>query len=740
MATTGYCELLGDALPDDVRTVRYTSREAMSTPFEAQVEISTGDLEFSADDCLRKSFALRLVDQEGDRERLLHGICERIELLAFTGTRLHFRVHLRPSLAALAHREDCRIYQDKSPVDVVTEVLEAAGVTAHEWRLSQSYPAREYIVQYRESELDFVHRLLEQEGIFYFFEHGTDEHKLVLGDHASAFDGSPPVRLSLQPGDPDSYPLNGFSRTKRLRTTAVMLRDYDFKNPVTPPEGNQEAGGGYALAHYEHPGGFTEGAEGSRLATARIRELRHDADVANGQSNTSLVRVGANIEVLGATPASLDATYTVTELALEGSQTGDGSAGMNATCNSSFSAVPKDAPYAPKRKTRKPRIRGLQTATVTGPTSDEQAIHCDEYGRVKVRFHWDRVGQYDDKSSCWLRVAQPPLGGSIIIPRFGWEVSVGFMHGDPDHPYVVGRLYDGQHAPPYGLPGTQTSGSLKSMSTPGAAGSNELIMADSGGSQGFGIHAEKDLNVTIGHDKSENIGVDETHTVDVNMSTSVGANESVSVGGDQSVDVGSICSANVSGGQSILVGGNCTDNTTANYVENVGASRSYTVAGNMTTISNTVKQSVKGTFSKKVGSVMLTASVASIADNVGAVYSETIGAVKLDLCKAVSNESVGAAKSFTASAAEVHLVKGTLSHSCDAAVTQLIGGLHYEKIGGDYSVSAPMITLVGAVGDFKAGGSNLKLGGGPIVAKGSKITIESAMVVKMGSSLKMGPG
>src|SRR5262249_27370809 len=161
---------------------------------------------------------------------------------------------------------------------------------------------------------------------------------------------------------------------------------------------------------------------------------------------------------------------------------------------------------------------GIQTVVVTGPVNDEQAIHCDKYGRIKVRFFWDRVSPQDDTSSCWLRVSQLNMGGSMILPRVGWELAVAFFNGDPDQPFVLGRVYNAEKSPPYALPGAQTSGSIKSMSTPGAGGFNELKMGDSGGSQGFNLHAQKDLNITVEHDKKETVGVDCTENVKVNAS------------------------------------------------------------------------------------------------------------------------------------------------------------------------------------------------------------------------------
>jgi type VI secretion system secreted protein VgrG len=326
----------------------------------------------------------------------------------------------------------------------------------------------------------------------------------------------------------------------------------------------------------------------------------------------------------------------------------------------------------------------------------------------------------------------------MILPRVSWEVSVAFFNGDPDQPFVLGRVYNAEKAPPYGLPGAKASGSLKSMSSPGAAGSNEIKMADSGGSQGFSVHAQKDLNITVLHDKTEKVGVDETRSVTVNVNSTVGADEKTQIGGSQSIDVGAVMSQNVGGNQAIEVSGNETSNATANFVEKVGGKRSYEVGGNQTVISNMVKNTIDGDISSSVGTASMAASIASITDQIGGNYSETVGAVKLDLTKGMHSESIGGDKNLTSTAAELHLVKGNFITVGDAAVTVLVGGLHYQKVAGDYSVKAPMIALIGAVGQFKGGGSELKLGGGPVVLTGSKVMIETALLVKLGSSLTMG--
>lgn len=491
------------------------------------------------------------------------------------------------------------------------------------------------------------------------------------------------------------------------------------------------------MPYFEYPAGFTKGSEGSRLAEARMRELRADADTVNGESSSVGLMVGVPFTVEGAAEDCLNSAFVVTHLVTRGHQTESGGTG-NVTAENHFQAVPAGAPFAAPRKAKKPRIRGVETAVVTGASKQEQALHVDKYGRIKVRFHWDREGQQDHTSSCWVRVCQPMMGGAMILPRVGWEVMVAFLDGDPDRPVVVGRVYNAEKVPPLSLPASKASGSLKSMSSPGAGGHNEITMGDSAGSQGMGMHAQGDLNVTVGNDKVESVGADEANEVSVNASSSVKGNDATTISGSQTLNVGAVRSQNVSGSQSISVGGNDTSNAISNHVEKIGGSRSYVVGGNQITICNGIRHQAAGDMSLNVGALELSGSIGSINDHVAGDLTEHVGAIKVQLAVGNAGEKISGNKTETYAAAELHLSKAGLSFAAGGGVTHLIGGLHYQKLGGDLVVQAPVITLLGGVGVFKGGGSELKLGGAPVVVKGDAITVKGALVVKMSSSMKLG--
>jgi len=741
-APTAIFSLEGDTLPADATAARFEAQEAISEPYAVIVEFATRDASFLIESCLRTRLCLVVTAASG-QQRYFDGVVDRARFVRVVDDERHFEVRLRPALAALEHRQGCRIFQEKTIVQVIQTLFEEAGFGGEvEWQITKEYEPREFIVQFNETHLNFVSRLLEQNGIFYFFRHGPDGHSMVLGDDSSVFEagGPTPVVFGIAQGLglPGVEPLARFSRSRALRTHHVHLRDYDFEQPAVPPEAKQPgAKEPWPMPYFEYPGGFVKGSVAARLASARVRSLRADADTCEGESRAHGLSVGAPFVVEGAAQPCLDGEFVTTHLFTRGNQTRTGGQG-NVTLENTFRGIPRGAPYAPPIRAKKPRIFGVQTAVVTGSSAQEQAIHVDEYGRIKVRFFWDRVGQQDHTSSCWLRMSQVALGGSMSMPRVGWEVAVAFLDGDPDRPVAIGRTYNAEKTPPYALPGEKTTGALKSMSSPGAGGYNEIKLGDSAGGQGFAIHAQKDLNVIVQNDKVEEVGTNEQQTIAVNGIRTVKVNDSVKVGGNQSLSVGAVRSQNIGGSQSIAVGGNETNNATANFIEKIDADRSYSVGGNWITISNGIAQSVAGNFKREVGSIELQGTIGSINDSIVGALDENVGAIKIQLVNGNHGEQVSADKQETYLAGELHMTKGGMESTAGGAVTNMVGGLHYRKLGADLVVKSPMITLLGAVGSFRGGGSELKLGGGPVVLKAPTIMVTSGLVVKMSASMKLG--
>lgn len=744
--TTAFFKLHGENLPDDVSVFAYQAVEAISELYEVAIEFATEDTGFDVQTLLKTRLLLQVINEKGE-SRFFDGIVESARFQSAVGFRLQFRLTLVPTLALLKYREDCRIFQDKSVPDIIKVLLEEAGIGEQAvWELEQSYPPREYTVQYRETTFNFISRLLEDEGISYFFSHTEEGHKLVFLDtpagfenHDTHFPDQPKVALSLSSRVfENAEAVFEFSRKRSLRTTSVLLRDFEFKTPQVKPEVGIPAEDNWPLPYYEYASGFALKADGNRKATARISALRRDAEVAMGSTNAIGMRCAGVFTVEGGAQAEAGGSLLVMRLESSGRQEADTADAVNYACRNRFQAGMLGSAIAPERRARRPRIAGLQTAIVTGSETEDQSIHVDEFGRIKVRFYWDRIGQQDDKSSCWIRVNQVPMGGSMVLPRLGWEVSVVFLEGDPDRPLVVGRVYNGENAPPLSLPAAKASGSIKSMSSPKAAGSNEITMGDSGGAQGFAIKAQKDLNITTNWDCTTDIKVNDEHHVNKNIARSVKVDDAAQVGVDQSIDVGANFNTKIGGSQSVSVGANDTSNATANFVENVGGNRDYTVGANQTTISNGVQCDITGNMDRTVGAVDMWVGALGISDDIKGNSIANAGAARIHLVNGNHGEVVGASRTQTFAAAEIHLVKGAYTIDCTAMHSTMVGAICMQKVTEDVVIKAPIVSLTGALGTFKGGSSELKLAGGPITIKGSKVSVKGALIKKTGASLKLG--
>lgn len=530
------------ALPDEtLRVLRFTGREALSQPPTFTIELVSAEpnLELIAALGQPAQLTLRGRHPDGSRyTRCVPGVIARAEQL-LAGARVSlYRLTLTSRLATLAYGSDLRIFQDLSTPEVVLAVLREAGLSPDciQPLLHGRYLRRDYCVQYKESRLQFIKRLLEHEGICFFSD--PDREVLYLADGPHAFEALPASPRLRHRDAPHLYEegLWGLHDGCAICPDDAVLRDFHFAQPRLDMEARAHADGG-SYVEYDFPGGYTQPEEGQRLARIRLQEQRCERQRAGALSNVPALVPGfkfvldghrrrscnrelliVSVEHSGVQPQALPQGSDLAQLGIRAPDPGPDKLRYHnrVTCQ------PADQVFRPARTTPRPQIGGAQTAVVVGPTGEE--IHCDGYGRVKLQFHWDRRGRRNDQSSCWVRVSQPWSGvgyGGMFLPRVGQEVVVVFQDGDPDRPLIVGRVANGENPPPYELPAAKTISTLRSASTPGESGHNELRFDDKKGGEQLHLRAERELSVLVGRDHNRHVAADERCSVDGNRSVTV---------------------------------------------------------------------------------------------------------------------------------------------------------------------------------------------------------------------------
>ena len=534
------------AVENDLQVLSFEGRETLNKPYRFDIELISQNASLDLDALINQTAYLAF----GPSGKGVHGVVYAITQ-GDSGKRLtRYRISLRPQLAYLAHRYNQRIFQHLTVPQIISQVLEDHGIQsdAYQFQLGYIYPERDYCVQYDESDLHFIQRLCEEEGISFHFQHSEDSHRLVFGDDASVFPKLAPLNYQQGSGlSADHEVVRAFGVRLETRSTHATWRDYDFEQPKLQMEADYRSEFSPALEVYDYPGRFTDRTRGKHLAKRSLERLRSDYELAEGQSDAYLIS-GHFLALAGHPRAQWNDLWLLNEVIHEGkqpqvleesvtsnTQPGDG---FQQGYRNSFSATPWDIPYRPALEHRKPKVLGSQTAVVTGPAGEE--IHCDQYGRVKVQFHWDREGLGNDTTSCWLRVASNWAGdayGGVAIPRVGMEVLVTFLEGDPDQPLITGCLYHAEHVVPYDLPANKTRSVFKTLSSPGGGGYNEFRIEDRKGAEQIYIHAQRDWDENIEHDQKIRVGNERHDTVEANSYTELQAEEHRTTDLDRKVEV-----------------------------------------------------------------------------------------------------------------------------------------------------------------------------------------------------------
>ncbi len=532
----------------DLQVLSFDGHEKLNQPYRFDIEVVSERPDLDLEALLHRPAYLAF----GPAGKGVHGVLQRVRQ-GESGKRLtRYSLSLRPQLAYLAHSYDQRIFQHLGVPQVIAQVLEAHGIQADAYRfqLDHAYPQRDYCVQYDESDLHFIQRLCEEEGISFHFQHSEAGHVLVFGDDQTVFAKLAPLAYQQDSGlVADRAVVKRFGVRLETRSSHASLRDYDFEQPRLRLEAGHGSEFAPILEAYDYPGRFTTRERGKHLAKRNLQRLRADYELAEGASDAYLAS-GHFLALTDHPRPSWNDLWLLTEVHHQGRQpqvleesistatAEGGDAGFHQGYRNHFAATPWDVFYRPPREHPKPKVLGSQTAVVTGPAGEE--IHCDEYGRVKVQFHWDRQGQADDKTSCWLRVSSSWAGdryGGIAIPRVGMEVLVTFLEGDPDQPLVTGCLYHKEHQVPYDLPANKTRTVFKTLSSPGGGGYNELRIEDRKGAEQLYIHAQRDWDENIEHDQKIRVGHERHDTVEANSYSEFKAEEHRTTHGDRKTEI-----------------------------------------------------------------------------------------------------------------------------------------------------------------------------------------------------------
>ena len=540
--------------------------EAISRLFSFNLTMIAQKPDIAFEDIIGKNVTVA-VDLPSGKRRYFNGIISRFVQglgggAAGVDARFsHYRATMVPWLWLLTRTADSRIFQKMSVPDIVEKIFRDHVFTDFTLKLQGNYDKREYCVQYRETDFNFISRLMEEEGIHYFFEHTDGKHNLVIADSPQANTPCPHqnfARFQMNIGTTHKDDIiSSIEKTQEIRPGKYTLSDFNFKTPNTSLKTE-------TLSHhkmepgereiYDYPGLYGKKVEGDRYSRIRMEEEEAQITSIVGESVCRAFSSGYRFTLTSYYRREMtDKEYLLTIVEHHAEQGVD--EGGLFHYDNRFTCIPIEVPFRPVRMTPKPTVQGAQTAIVVGPSGEE--IHVDEHGRVKVQFHWDREGKNNEDSSCWVRVSQlwaGPGWGAVFIPRIGHEVIVDFLEGDPDRPIITGRVYHGINKPPYPLPAEMTKSTIKTCSSKGGVGFNEIRFEDKKGSEQLFMHGEKNLDVYIKNNSTEWVGNERHLIVIKDQMEKVGGDKHLTVIGDQNEKVDGSVSLKVGMDQDQKVG------------------------------------------------------------------------------------------------------------------------------------------------------------------------------------------
>jgi len=600
---------------------QFSGTEGISRPFEFSLSLLSEDGNLDADKILGQGITVAC-NEPGGGKRYFSGIVTEFSQSGYLRNFHEYHALVRPWLWFLTLAADCRIFQGKTVPDIFEEVAKQHNFSDYRLKLkNKPYPTWDYCVQYRETDFNFISRLLEHEGIHYYFEHENGKHFMVLTDDASTHASRPGYSTVhyLPPSAQASFTdKNGYMRdwavSRQVLSCTYATTDFNFEKPKVSLLRNSTISRQYKHADFEifdYPAesATLAAAESEKIAKRRIEELQSNQMVARGHGDSLGIAPGCKFDLAGYPRKDLNISYLVlsSRYNFQSDAYDSGASGGEPAISITAEAIDARTPFRPARITPKPVMHGAQTAMVVGKSGDE--IYTDEMGRVKVQFHWDRAGKSDEKSSCWVRVAQlwaGPQWGAIHIPRVGQEVLVDFLDGDPDRPIVTGRVYNGDAKPPYALPDNATQSGMKSRSSKEgtADNANEFRFEDKKGSEEILLHAEKILTIEVEKDGTLTVENDQTNTIKHDLTTKVTNNEKREVKEKRDTTIGDNDTTDVSKVYKLTAGDEITLVTGQSKIV-MKKDGTIQISGDKITLSGTSKVEINGMEVKIAGSTKL---------------------------------------------------------------------------------------------------------------------------------------
>lgn len=615
---------------DNLLLRAFRGEESLSSPFHFSLDMlsESSDIDFSQ--VVGKSVTISIT-ASNSATRYINGLMTRFVQAGTSNGLTAYFGEIRPWFWMLNLASDQRIYQAKSTIDIVKALFAELGYTDYRDATTGTYTARDYCVQYNETAFDFVSRLLEEEGIHYFFEHADGKHTLVLADDADA-------HVAIANPSAVKYAKSGFDRSlddvilsctyeQQVIPHTYALDDFEFTTPATDLAVSVDGTDTGTLRRYDYPGGFSAKDRGEALAKLRIESHEADEKVLRGDSAVRTFLPGFTFALTDHPRSDVNATYLLRSVSHLATAEEYGNR---------FEAIPSTVAFRPRCVTPKPRIHGSQTAIVVGKAGEE--IWTDSYGRVKVQFHWDQKGTSDENSSCWIRVAQGWAGkswGTLFTPRIGTEAVVSFVDGDPDRPLITGTVYNATQTVPYTLPDDQTKSTIKTMSSKAGTAGNEIRFEDKKDSEELYFHAQKDMNILIENDRTTTVTNADTLTVskanktvtvsegDESLTVTKGKRTLTVTAGDETYTIGGKRTVKVTGDETHTDEANFTHNVTGNYVLKVTGNITIEAGGTISIKSGTTFANEAGTaMTNKAGSDLTNQATAGLTNKGATVSNE----------------------------------------------------------------------------------------------------------------------